>query len=906
MSRKLIWLGMLSLVLAPGGAMSLGLGEIRLNSYLNQPLDARIALSVSSNDDLGSLEVDLASQEAFARRGVPRPAYLNGLTFRIDRSAPGGAIIEVRSDRPIVEPFVTFLVEAQWRGGRVLREYTVLLDPPVFTAGGAGTEAPEARRVEPSQRPAQEPPAARPDPSPSPGAAASVGAEYGPVQRNETLYRIAERVRPDRSVTTNQVMLALFRTNPQAFDGNINRLRAGAILRVPPRQEFDGLAAREATAEVRRQMDAWRGQPEATERLVLTPPGDGAAPAAPTTSPGEAGAGTGAAQGELMGAVRDLRNQLEETRRLMEVKDAEIAALQQRLADLEAGAPDAAAAAPTESPAAGEEAFESEARSELTPTGAEPAPDSDATGAAPEPAVAPQTSPVAATPAQPAASPSLLDSVLGVLGSLWLWLVIGLVLVGAAGFYFLRHRDGRSIEEDLAETGTWGTLEPARTFTAAGAAEPVRARGGADGEPASMLVEESPVVPRARPAAPPDAESAEEDYRYPFEDTIAGETGINLDQSDPLAEADFHMAYGLYDQAAEIIKKAIEREPDRYDLRRKLLDICFVWGNSEEFLAQARGVQQMNKAESKADWGKVAIMGRQICPGEAMFAAGEDTEEVDVDLVSPEAAAPDVDIAAAGDEGEDWLDFDVGESAEGFGTGDTRQQPALKPDRTDQTAELNLEDLGIDLDLGETGEHALRNMADRAPELSGEEPAVEPEEESDDGTLMMEAGDFEDVSSDAPTASSERVELENEPTWIGKSDEPTLTSETADRQEDPTTEVEAVDEDLELDDLTSALKGEIDETREARAAVDEDATQLAPELPAEWARRPEPEPVDPEADTREMAPVTMSEVGTKLDLARAYIDMGDPDGARSILEEVLDEGDDAQQDEAKQLLETLG
>ena len=920
MSRKLIWLGMLSLVLAPGGAMSLGLGEIRLESYLNQPLNAQIALSAGSSDELSSLKVGLASQEAFNRRGVPRPAYLNGLKFRIDRSAPGGAIIAVTSDAPIVEPFVTFLVEAQWSGGRVLREYTVLLDPPVFTAGQAGSEAPQARRSEPTRRPStsSEPPAAQPDPSPAPGIRASAepggysGAEYGPVQRNETLYRIAERVRPDGSVTTNQVMMALFHANPGAFDGNINRLRAGAILRVPPRQEIGGVAAREATAEVRRHMDDWRGAAPQAERLVLAPPSDGAAPAAPATRPGEAG--SGADQGQLMGAVQDLRNQLEETRRLMEVKDAEIAALQQRLADLEAGAPaDTGAAPPAEGQAGGEEAFDSEARSEVTPTDAEPVPGDEAAAEAPEPAVAPRTEPVAPTPAQPAAAaPSLLDRVLGVLGSLWLWLLIGLALVAAAGVYFLRNRDSRSIEEDLAETGTWGTLEPARAAAALGGGESMRTgRGRSDADGPSIVVEEqhaSPVV-RERPAATTEPETPEEDYRYPFEDTIAGETGINLDQSDPLAEADFHMAYGLYDQAAEIIKKAIEREPDRYDLRRKLLDICFVWGNSEEFIAQAREVRQMSSDEATADWGKVAIMGRQISPGEPMFAAaGEEIGEVDVDFEASATGAPDFDLSAGTGEGEgegegeDWLDFDVGESAEGFGVGDTRQQPALRPG-SDETAELNLEDLGIDLDLGETGEHALRNLAERAPELSAEEagqPAVQPEEESDDGTLMMEAGDYEEVSSDAPTASSEQVELENEPTWIGKSEEPTLTSE---RAEDPTTEVESVDEDLDLDDLASQLRGELDETREARAASDDDLTQLAPELPPEWSGKPQH--ADPEADTREMAPVTMSEVGTKLDLARAYIDMGDPDGARSILEEVLDEGDDAQQDEAKQLLATL-
>ena len=243
MSRKLLFLGVLTLVLAPGGAFSLGLGDIRLNSYLNQPLDAEIALSLASGDELETLDVDLASREAFDRYGLTRPAFLDDLNFQVVRG-PGGPTVKVDSSRPILEPFVTFLLEARWAGGRVLREYTVLLDPPVYVPGEQAApvvEAPAPTRSAPLRptAPVAEP---RATPAPAPVAAPRDGAEYGPVRRRETLWAIAERVRPDGSVSMNQMMIALFRANPGAFDGNVNRLRAGAILRVPPRQDIASIS----------------------------------------------------------------------------------------------------------------------------------------------------------------------------------------------------------------------------------------------------------------------------------------------------------------------------------------------------------------------------------------------------------------------------------------------------------------------------------------------------------------------------------------------------------------------------------------------------------------------------------------------------------------------------------------
>jgi pilus assembly protein FimV len=909
MSRKLISLGVLSLILAPGAALSLGLGDIRLDSYLNQPMNAQIALSVSPGE-IETLRVELASPEAFERAGLDRPEYFSDLRFQVNATGPTSATVQVSSTRPIVEPFVTFLVEARWSGGRVLREYTVLLDPPVFMPGPA-VDAPPAPVAAPA--PAAEAPQAAPAPvarpAPAPVATPVAARSDYVVQRNDTLWGIAQRVRPDDTISTNQVMLALFNENPQAFDGNINRLRAGAILRVPSREQMAANSARDATAEVRRQTETWRDTTQAAapveRRLELAPPAEAARPPAPVTETAREPAAPAPAMQDV---VQELRGELAETRRAMEIKDAEIAALQARLAELESeGAP-------------------------VAPVDAQPE------TAAPAPATAPAEAP-------PAPAPSLLDRILGLLGSLWLWLLLAVVVVAGAAVMFLRARKAqeRSIEEDLAETGTWGALESTGgkfAGAASGAAgglkvEPRPSRGDA---PGAIVVEESdslaksaaPVAPVAARQEPEPEAGPDDEYQYPFEDTIAGESAVNLDQSDPMAEADFHMAYGLYDQAAEIIRKAVEREPDRYDLRRKLLDICFVWGNADEFLAQAKAIRVLDDEAATADWAKIGIMGRQICPGEAMFEAAASSDvDLDVGIDDPGVSRAGAGAASSAD----LLDFDVGTSDEPASPalGDTREQPGPGRDyvATDQTAELNLEELGMDLDLGATGEYALQDLAERAPEFPDEDdaeeaPAGAPDEappriaepvdedadavtapEDDGGTMMLDSSKMRGASEE-PTQRGEGWELdEDEPPTVagfgGYEDdeddiEHTQIKKVEISPEGPTTAVsgfEDDDADLGLDELTQALKADVD-------LEDEEAGEST-RIEAEAEPVPEPEV----GDTAEMPPSEMNEVATKLDLARAYLDMGDPDGARSILGEVVEEGNEAQRAEARQLLDSL-
>src|ERR1700690_1204999 len=148
---------LMACLLSPSLSWALGLGEIHLNSSLNEPMNAEIDLIAASPEELGALRATLAAKDAFTRYGIERPPFLSTLTFKVGKSKDGRDVLLVRSSESIPEPFVTFLVEVNWARGRLMREYTVLLAPPVYTPGErASTAAPVAAAT---TAPATTPPA---------------------------------------------------------------------------------------------------------------------------------------------------------------------------------------------------------------------------------------------------------------------------------------------------------------------------------------------------------------------------------------------------------------------------------------------------------------------------------------------------------------------------------------------------------------------------------------------------------------------------------------------------------------------------------------------------------------------------------------------------------------------------
>jgi pilus assembly protein FimV len=339
-------------IFSPVAAFALGLGDIRLLSQLNAPLEAEIEVLGATPEEMASLKAQIASREMFASRGLDFPPLLSTVTVTPGRSSDGRQIIRLRSRDVITEPFLTMLVEVDSQRSHLVREYTMLLDPPVFSPGDQENNAPVAapstadsarggqiarsQAAPAEQSRAQEPASSSAAPqAPSSNASfpsSTVEGSSRTVVRGETLSGIASEVSNGDAAQARAWALAIYQGNPAAFDGNMNIMRSGAVLRIPDSGTVAAISPSEAGAEIRRQWAAWRTGPgsEATgassdrgQLRLVTPaePGVG----------GTDSSGSTAENTQLQGRVRELQAQLDESRRLLELKNAEVAQLQARL-----------------------------------------------------------------------------------------------------------------------------------------------------------------------------------------------------------------------------------------------------------------------------------------------------------------------------------------------------------------------------------------------------------------------------------------------------------------------------------------------------------------------------------------------------------------------------------------------
>lgn len=949
--------------LVPASALALGLGDIHLRSALNAPLNAEIGLTATA-EELASLRTAIANRDTFARYGLDYPAFLANATVQAEK-LDGRDILRVRSPDAITEPFVTLLIDASWARGRAVREYTVLLDPPVFTersqapaVAEAATAAPQRAgavdRAATAPRPAQPAPAAAAPVNVAAGSSPAAGSSYS-VRSGDTLSGIAASRYP--GVSRERALVAIYRANPQAFDGNMNELRAGAQLALPAEADVAAVAPGAAISEVSQQYQAWartRSTAGGEGQLRLVPPQDAPAPTA------AAGTAAAPAAGGLQQRVTELERQLTESQRLLELRNAELARLQAQVSGRAPAAPPAPPAAqpPVPTPAPTPEAAPAEAATaEVAPPEAEqPAP------------------PAAAPAAEVQTSGSWLDALI----ERWYLLAALVVLVlGMLGWRSYRARQTQAFEQSLDRLGSTGFARADNTS----ATMPVRSLP--DTADDSFLVEES--GSHERPRFEPTAEGFSPAAKaVAVDDTVSGDTVVGLEQGDPLAEADFHMAYGLYDQAADLVRLAISREPQRRELKLKLLEVYFVWGNKDQFLPLSHELSESRAQALPGEWEKIVIMGRQIAPDDTLFssggislgAAGSSVDlnleggqnRVDFDLLGePTMAASgneavDLDLGAAlRDPGtragtvaaDAGVDFVLDDPARGDDdvTGSTREMPeGASPQHTitmelsglegdaptveqprleetdhptirqkldaqgrqalagaEQTTELALDDLGLDLGTMEVGApdasgdaadeetRRLQSRVDTANTLTGSVPSLTPSASgtwlfTDDEAAAITPADGQQSTRIMPSPGQDATELL--PRFEPDNDLTSVTGRLQALKDNPG------EMDLDLGGLAATGRHET-----SGNGLDLDLGVQPPTAEPgynETQRLSVAETVLPDLE-----PPTMSEVGTKLDLARAYMDMGDPEGARSILDEVLQEGSASQKQEARRLIESL-
>lgn len=839
--RKLVLAIAAASALSSGMAQALQLGEMTLKSKLNQPLSVEIELLDVGGLTASDIVPSLASSQAFVDAGVDRQAFLDELTFTPVLNSSGRSVVRVTSSKPLPDSYVRFLLQVQWPNGRLMRDYSVLLDPAKFEQKAPQDSAPAPRLAVPA------------------ATSVSKAAEHTTTSR-DTLWEIAAKNRNGGSI--QQTMLAIQALNPGAFvDGNINRMKTGQVLRLPDPVQSTSLPQPQAIAEVTAQNAAWRqGRRGATNQAAGRQQLDatkrtqaGAAPSQTAAkdnlslvSAEAAKAGVKGAAGdskalnnklavtqesldstrreneELKSRMTDLQSQLDKLQRLIELKNNQLAKLQ-----AEGGTP----AQPAVMPA------------ELATVPATPA-----APAAEAPVVAPVESP--AEPAEVASTEGKFNElltnpiVLGVIGGAAGLLVLLLLLLWA------RHRNARleeekhlrmaralaeepefssNLEQDMPSDSFEGLEVPAANVTLAPA-------------PAPAPVAVAPVVAPATSMAPP------------------SKPIIEPGSADALAQAQSHLDRGHLNQAAAVLEEAIKLEPKRSDLRLKLLEVYGQQGDKDGFVSQER--QLVANGENHA---QVELLKNRY-PAMAVLAAG----------VSAAVAAAALDAQYV----KDLLQEEPAPAA------------APEPDTFDTDFDLSLDDL-------EAASPAV--VAPEVDDLSFESVL---QQQTEAKASEDDLADFDlDLQLDAPASQSDDdflSGLEEQMKDLPPVEPPTLTPAALDDFDLPEDfDLSLADEPAPAD-KPDAFASELDDVNAEleRLSQSLESPSIEPSFTAEDAAKGDDEP---EFDFLSGT----DEVATKLDLAQAYIDMGDADGARDILSEVLTEGDEKQRGEAKEMLSNL-
>jgi len=959
------WL-LIMLMLRSTTVEALGVGEIELHSALNQPLDAEINLVDFDKKDLEELRIGIAGNQDYARAGVERLSLHKDLRFTLATRADGTPYISVHSLEPIREPFLDFILAIDWSRGHVLREFTLLLDPPVLTeeqpapVAAAVTEVPVAENVSrapaPKARPVPASPSASGAVSAGPAQQAMQGLVYGPTSRNDTLWSIADKIRPDRSVSVQQMMMALLRENPDAFyDQNVNGLKAGYILRVKDIDGIKSVSRQQAENEARLQNQQWSalqgggrvtkaptgitpenlpaaGSKAATvaaaendaQLKIVAPPASGEIQAVGADAEQlqgkeeelakirqelalakESSDATEQENEDLQSRLTALEGQIATMQRLIALKDDTLARLQSQIDNGGQAEEQPAGQAPATGAVSPETAGSEEAPPAAEETAAVPGESPAAPLAAgQESAKEARKTPVPAARKEARAPQSFTQSMVNRL--------LGNPLVSAIVVFVIL----------ILVTLTWLVVRQRRLAALEETAMPYEM-----GEAGGTLV-------AAEADAVADRIMEEEGQPAVEAFTAAGleESAAEVGEIDPVAEADVYVAYKRYQQAIDLLKGAVEHDPDRLDLRIKLLEVYRMAEDREAFITEAETLYTMVEDGSDPRWQQVLEMGHELAPEHPMFSepGASSTDNVvrldgglvDSDTMDSDLAGDD-DVVSA----EDRYTFDGGSTEEStidisepgeqyeaenvfqeneFAASDDDQESSTG----DQTDEDELIASVADEDEGIQDTHTIefeRGLLD-----SGDV-----EEEDRKPAVLDEVDNSIEFSSDDQTSAAENEEPvvdEGEIVAIdGGEDEIQLQDELP----DASSEVDEFEISADLDDnakdqddvLAGADSGESRSTWD-NTVVSLGSAEIGGQQDSAWIEEPafseQGQELENQAGPDNDMVSDPEVVATKLDLARAYIDMGDADGAKGILDEIMAEGNENQKGEARGLLRQLG
>jgi pilus assembly protein FimV len=780
----------------PAWVHAAGLGKLTVKSALGQPLAAEIELIVADKAELDSLNASLASSQSFKDAQIEIAPVLSTLLFSIEKGAGGRPVLKLTSSKPVNDPFMDMLIELNWASGRLLREYTILLDPPGIavpqTVSPVAVSVPQAP-VQPqvpmapkpsvvtqnavSPAPMASKPAETAKPVKAPAAAQADEAKppqmesFVRVKRGDSLSKIASQVRPE-NISLEQVLITMFRENPEAFQGdNMNRLKAGKQLKVPSVAAMASVDPQTARREVSLHAADWQAyraklaqsvaeQPEqekeaASKTVVgkITPKVEDKAQPKADTAKDVLKLSKAAVPAAVPGAAQD-KAAKEKAMQEKALAEEKAKAEEDRIAREKAAKESAERAAALEKQIQDmQKLAEMKDKAAAAPAGS----------GAKEPAapVAPKVSKTPPPVEEPQASwfDELLENPIYWIGGLAI-VVLGGVLWWMVAGGRLRKKRASDAPTDSLITG--GELQ------SSGAAVGLATGGVVNTGDTSFLTDFSQ----------------------------AGLAEIDTHDVDPIAEADVYMAYGRDAQAEEILKEALNKSPDRHEIRLKLLEIYAARKNVTAYEAVAGELYASLGGQPGTVWDKALEMGRQIDPHNPLYGG------------SPEPAA---ELASESEKFEALAGEAVAEASE--------------PDVTEPSP----------------GAAASGDVLEFASES--------PEPELD---LNLETAE--------PLVSSEAAEA-------------------AEPEKDQGLDFDLSGFDLKIPEETAKA--------ETPAAPAMDFSGLDLDLGS--------------ADAEE----EFDEVATKLDLAKAYLEMGDKEGAREILQEVISEGNDKQKSDAQGIMAGL-
>lgn len=955
--------------------LALGLGELKLESALSQPLKAEIELVDIKGLTEWDIKPSLASQEDFDRAGVDRVFFLTKIEFKVE-----GDRIVLTTRESINEPFLNFLIELNWPAGRVLREYTVLLDPPTYDEINYQplVVTPEMQATETQLVVAtpEEPVLVNKWSEP---------AEEGTykVQPNDTLWAIALESRPATDITPQQMMLAIQEQNPQAFiNGNINRLKSHHVLRIPDEQQIRSIGMAAAVAEVGRQNKALTtatAQYDATGRTgsmsgeqtsksggevrLLAAKSEDAATAG---TAGDVGEGSGVSRQalendlaialenvdsaqrnneELSARLASLEDQIDTLQRLISLKDDELASLQ---------ADGAVAVVKTDTgtddlDGSTQDFNFSEAEQE----------EGDLAEAAAQKAQA---------EAEEKARRERLDAILAEQAA---------------------QQDEKSIVDQLLDN----PLIPAAAavvlllivlLVARLLKKPKAIVDNNDDDPSddSMLrdIELSEGSLDDFNFAEDEASDLQSFDQFDGDDNSFDNQASN-DQSegaaqteDVITESDIYIAFGNFERAIQILKDAIKKEPQRSDLQLKLLEVYVETDDAQKFADTEAQLNGLGDAEASAE--AANMRQRLSSPIEPELTANAEREvdnsiDQNNDLQAEdelESSELDLDLSAEFDEGLDFADaLDLGADTSDVVSFDSKSEdiPTLEideaelefeetPAATEKAKEVDNNDLDFSFD--EETELAVPELDIESMELDIEEPAKQDDNSLDfsmDFDSKPETTETEAVSEESPAA-SESLDIDLESLDFDMESKDDSKVETLEFDVSDTDDIDGLDslEDIldskesstddladlsfDIDDIADSDDLNLEETEELELPNVESLSadselpdfsddELEFDLGGSGSSDLEEE-IDLSAPVSQPAQASTDEIdldelaasenefdflagtdecATKLDLARAYIDMEDAVGAKELLQEVIDEGSDQQKSEARELLANL-